>query len=122
MVVSSACCLRRGRLSIFCHGDRPGGVQQILNGHVECGGKAQGGLRGEAELADLVIGDDGLDDVDAQGELALAESAHAAEVSQALAEGEVDGLHQNCPSRLKLYCPAHRLSTSTCQADQLYAS
>jgi hypothetical protein len=38
-------------------------MQRILNGHVEGGCETQRSLCGGAELADLVIGDDGLDDV-----------------------------------------------------------
>jgi hypothetical protein len=64
-------------------------VQQILNGHVQGGGEAQVGLCGEAELADLVIGDYSLDDVDALGEFALAQASQVAEVSHALAQGQV---------------------------------
>jgi hypothetical protein len=45
--------------------------EKLLNGYVEGGGETQGDFGGEAKLADLVIGDDDLDDVDALGEFGL---------------------------------------------------
>ncbi len=48
--------------------------EKLLNGDVEGGGESQGDFGGEAKLADLVIGNDDLDDVDAFGEFALAQS------------------------------------------------
>ena len=68
------------------------GLEQFLDGHVEGGGESQRNLCGDAELADLVIGNDSLDDVDALGQFALAQSAQGANLRQTLAEGKVDGL------------------------------
>jgi hypothetical protein len=46
--------------------------------HFEGGGESQRNLCGQTELADFVIGNDSLDDVDALGLLSLAESLQAA--------------------------------------------
>ena len=64
------------------HWDRLRGVQQNLNGHVEGGGKAKGDFGGEAEHTDFVIGDHGLNDVDALCEFALAQAAQGGPESE----------------------------------------
>ena len=79
-------------LALLGHIGRGVGLEQFLDGHFEGGGESQRNLCGNAELADLVIRNDNLDDVDALGQLLLAQSAQAANVGQALAEGEVNGL------------------------------
>ena len=79
-------------LALLGHIGRGVGLEQFLDGHFEGGGEPQRNLCGDAELAYLVIGNDNLDDVDALGQLSLAQSAQAANVGQTLAEGKVDGL------------------------------
>ena len=104
-VMRIASCFRRDRLSISSIRWKPCGwacaagrlrrgvgLEQFLDGHFEGGGESQRRLCGNAELADFVIGDDRLDDVDALGQFALAESAQGANLRQTLAEGKVDGL------------------------------
>ena len=63
------------------------GLKQLLNGDVEGGGETQGGLCGDAELADLIVGDDDLYDTDTLGELALTEAAQCAEARPGACRG-----------------------------------
>ena len=72
-----------------------GGVSvcsSFLDRHIEGGGEPQGHLCSDAELAYLVVRDDNLDDVDALGEFALTQVPQGAELGEALAEGQVEGL------------------------------
>jgi hypothetical protein len=54
------------------------GLGKLLNRHIEGGGESQSHLCGDAELAYLVVRDDNMNDVDALGGFALAQTAEGA--------------------------------------------